>query len=625
MKNYAELLSPAKNVEVGKSAILAGADAVYIGADEFGARSAAANSVTEISELCRFAHIYGARVYVALNTILNDGELSDAVKLAHRLYDAKVDALIVQDLGLLQADLPPIELHASTQCHIDSPQKAKFLEACGFKTLVLARELGLKEISEISKSVEAEIECFVHGALCVSYSGQCYLSHAVGGRSANRGRCAQPCRMLYELKDAEGRRLAEPAHYLCLRDMNRSGQIGDMLEAGVRSFKIEGRLKDASYVKNVTAVYRKILDVELEKRGILRSSFGESKTPFIPNAAKTFNRGFTDYHLNAISAKTSSFATPKSRGERLGVARETINSGFFFFNADKVFSNGDGLFFEVENSAEKSFGAEVSAVFRDKVFVGRPDEQIVISEGATIWRNKNITFEKQLAADAERKIKIKMRFSKIENAYVLFAKIDDPRKIYASAQIDADGVELARNAEMAKAKLGESFTKLGETPFECLDIEIRETPHIPIAQMNALRREVAEKLEGELLKFHTDRLAKFVPTAPQKIDFQTPPMSLDWHANCLNRNSREFYKKMGFDLTHPAPEFDNARLIDESVMLTKHCVLRELGCCMKKSDKKFNLPLFLESDSARLELKFDCARCGMEIILRETKNPNRQF
>ncbi len=270
MRRPLELLSPARDTSIAREAILAGADAVYIGADRFGARKQAANSADEIAKLCDFAHIYGARVYAAINTILTDSELLEAEKLVWRLYRAGIDAVILQDLGLLKCDLPPLALHASTQCHIDTPEKAKMLEACGFETLVLARELSLSEISSISGSVSAAIECFVHGALCVSYSGQCYLSHAVGGRSANRGECAQPCRMPYALLDADNREIMPQAHYLCLRDMNRLKRLSDMIDAGVSSFKIEGRLKDASYVKNITALYRKALDAEIAKRNLSR-------------------------------------------------------------------------------------------------------------------------------------------------------------------------------------------------------------------------------------------------------------------------------------------------------------------------------------------------------------------
>lgn len=342
MAEKVELLSPAKNAEIAKSAILAGADSVYIGASAFGARAAAANPVEDIEALCKFAHLFGCRIYVALNTILDDGELDAAARLAWSVYRAGADALIIQDFGLLECGLPPMPLHASTQCHLATPDKARFLEACGFDTIVVARELSLDEISEISKSVSCKIECFAHGALCVSYSGQCYLSHAVGGRSGNRGECAQPCRMPYSLENSEGKEVMEPAHYLSLRDMNRSKGLGEMLDAGVGVFKIEGRLKDAEYVKNITALYRKRLDAELEKRGVKKLSYGKSSAAFEPSAQKTFNRLFTEYHLRGTQGGNESFATPKARGEPIGTVERRSAADSFSETPHRYFRTATG-------------------------------------------------------------------------------------------------------------------------------------------------------------------------------------------------------------------------------------------------------------------------------------------
>ena len=325
-----ELLSPARDVETAKCAILAGADAVYIGAPKFGARKDAANSAEDIAQLCRFAHLYGCKVYVALNTILFDSEIESAARLCETLWDGGADAIIAQDLGLLGATDRRVKFHASTQCNIDSPQKAKFLENAGFAAVVLARETGLAQTAETAKTVSVPIECFAHGALCVSYSGQCYLSYAIGGRSGNRGECAQPCRMLYEFADADGKRIAPPAYYLCLRDMNRIGRLSDMLDAGVSIFKIEGRLKDAAYVKNITAAYRAALDEQLKKRNLPRASFGETQIAFAPDPQKSFNRLFCTYHLDGIEKGCASFQTPKARGEFIGIIKKSFDGGFVF-------------------------------------------------------------------------------------------------------------------------------------------------------------------------------------------------------------------------------------------------------------------------------------------------------
>ena len=371
-------------------------------------------------------------------------KLLEAEKLVWRLYRAGIDAVILQDLGLLKCDLPPLALHASTQCHIDTPEKAKMLEACGFETLVVARDLSLSEISSISGSVSAAIECFVHGALCVSYSGQCYLSHAVGGRSANRGECAQPCRMPYALLDADDREIMPRAHYLCLRDMNRLKRLSDMIDAGVSSFKIEGRLKDASYVKNITALYRKALDEEIAKRNLSRSSYGESYVQFKPDERKSFNRGYTEFYLDAPKAGAANFISPKSRGEEIGTVKQTFPGGFIFENAEKTFSNSDGLFFEVENNPLKSFGAQVRNAQANKVFVGRPQDCPKIPLGAKIFRNRDCAFEKEISLPCSRKVPVKLRFYEDGGKYVLSAKTADERGICAQVSTVCAGFDMIK-------------------------------------------------------------------------------------------------------------------------------------------------------------------------------------
>lgn len=614
MAEKIELLSPAKNADIAKSAILAGADGVYIGASAFGARAAAANTVEDIGGLCKFAHLFGSKVYVALNTILDDGELDAAARLAWSLYGAGVDALIIQDLGLLECNLPPMPLHASTQCHLATPEKARFLEACGFDTIVVARELSLAEISEISKSVSCRIECFAHGALCVSYSGQCYLSHAIGGRSGNRGECAQPCRMPYSLENSAGKEIMEPAHYLSLRDMNRSKSLGEMLDAGVGVFKIEGRLKDAEYVKNITALYSKRLDAELEKRGMKRLSYGRSRTAFEPSAQKTFSRLFTEYHLNGTQSGNESFATPKARGEPVGTVERAFGGGFFFKNAAQIFSNGDGLFFE---SGAFSLGSNVQRVDGDRVLVGRPEERVHIPAGAKIWRNRDAAFEKLLKPEAVRKMPVNISIAEDEEHYVFKFETNDDRRAEAVEKVAKASVETAQNREAAQAKLRENIAKLGASFFEAaqISVETEKVPHMKPAEVNALRRSLVEKLEAEILKKYESARTAYKRRPAQKIEFAAPPFDCDYRANVRNRKAEAFYARMGFEILEYAPESGKTDMRGKPVMATKHCILRELGMCKKenKMPENFTEPLCLRSGNLKLRLKFDCARCGMDI------------
>ncbi len=614
MAEKVELLSPAKNAEIAKSAILAGADSVYIGASAFGARAAAANPVEDIEALCKFAHLFGCKVYVALNTILDDGELDAAARLAWSVYRAGADALIIQDFGLLECGLPPMPLHASTQCHLATPDKARFLEACGFDTIVVARELSLDEISEISKSVSCKIECFAHGALCVSYSGQCYLSHAVGGRSGNRGECAQPCRMPYSLENSEGKEVMEPAHYLSLRDMNRSKGLGEMLDAGVGVFKIEGRLKDAEYVKNITALYRKRLDAELEKRGVKKLSYGKSSAAFEPSAQKTFNRLFTEYHLRGTQGGNESFATPKARGEPIGTVEKAFGGGFFFRNASQIFSNGDGLFFE---SGNFSLGSSVQRVDGDRVLVGRPDERIFIPAGAKIWRNRDAAFEKLLKPEAVRKMPVNISIGEDGENYIFKFETADDRHAEAVEKIAKASVETAQNQEAAEAKLKENISKLGASFFEAAQIraEVKSFPHMKPADVNALRRTLVEKLKADILKKYEAARTAYKRRPAQKIEFENPPFDCDYRANVRNRKAEAFYARMGFKISEYAPESGKTDMRGKPVMTTKHCILRELDMCKKENRKpeNFSEPMYLKSGNIKLRLKFDCARCGMDI------------
>lgn len=605
-----ELLVPARDVAVAKEGILAGADSVYIGASRFGARAAAGNSVADIAELCDFAHVYGARVYAAINTILTDSEVAQACALIDDLYEAGVDAAIVQDMGLLEKCKSAMVFHASTQCHISTPQKARFLSACGFDTLVLARELSLDEIRAISAAVDNRLECFVHGALCVSYSGQCYLSAAIGGRSGNRGQCAQPCRMKYRFEDSRGREIAAPAYFLSLRDMNRSASIAELAEAGVSVFKIEGRLKNAEYVKNITAYYRKIIDglIGENPEKYARASFGETSLPFEPDPRKTFSRTFTQYHLHGICAGNESFATPKARGEFIGRVGGVFDGGFSLAGAQGIFSNGDGLFFD----GKTQLGACVSGVRGDDVFVGTPSQHLKISPGSKIWRNRSASFEKLLKLKVQRRRKILVEV--LERGRQWIFRAATPQGDCAEVELPCS-CQVSENFAAASESLRRNLSKFGDTAYlPEIEISAARLPYLKPAQINAIRRSLVQKLTENILSNYDIRRRALSRKPPQKIEFKEPPLSQDCFANIYNSYARQFYKKMGFDISASAPEtlsdFGNLR-----VMTTRHCILRELGMCKKiNPPKNFKEPFFLTNESARLRIKFDCLRCGMDLF-----------
>lgn len=606
-----ELLSPARDVGTAREAILAGADSVYIGAPEFGARSAAGNSVADIAELCRFAHLYSCRVYAAVNTILTDAEIPRACRLMDELYAAGVDAAIVQDMGLVRECKSPMPFHSSTQCHLSTPEKARFLSACGFDTLVLARELSLREISAISSSVSNRLECFVHGALCVSYSGQCYLSAAIGGRSGNRGECAQPCRMKYSLTDANGKKIAPDAYFLSLRDMDRSASIPELVAAGVSVFKIEGRLKNADYVKNITAYYSRILDrlVAENPDKFGRLSCGTSRVPFEPNPRKTFSRLSTEYHLHGISAGNESFATPKARGEFLGAVEKPFSGGFRFPDAGKIFSNGDGLFFE----GARQFGASVCGIDGDRVFIGTPAERLMPEVGAKIWRNRDAAFEKSLKGGMSRRMRIDIAVSRGESGWRFCAA--DARGNSAEILFPETDAEASQNFAAAAGRLRENLSKLSDTPFAAVAVRIDADtlPFLRAAEVNSIRRGLVEKLSENILQNYQAARSKRVRRQPHKIDFAKPPFSPDAFANVYNESARAFYGEMGFEISESAPEtrrdFSGLR-----AMITRHCILRELGMCKKTNPpKNFKEPFLLSDGRISLEVRFDCARCGMTL------------
>ena len=609
-RNHIELLSPAKDAECAIAAILAGADAVYMGAQNFGARSAAGNSYDDIARVCDFAHVYGARVYIALNTIFTDAELPLAREAAHKVCECGADAIIVQDMGLAAQSLPAIPIHASTQCHTTTSDKAKFLENAGFDTIVLARELTLAEISEISKSVKARIECFIHGALCVSYSGQCYLSHAIGGRSANRGQCAQPCRLAYELLDANGHIVAPSAHYLSLKDMNRSAAIGEMLDAGVSSFKIEGRLKNVDYVKNITAHYRKILDAEIAKRGLRRSSFGQSSHSFTANPHKSFNRGFCEYFLRGKNEKIESFKTPKSRGEFIGTATRTTKNGFVL--SEPNLTNGDGIF--IENPNGESFGTNVQRAEATNIICGADCPKIL--ENAKIWRNKDIVFESQISETPKRAMPVKIKISEdAQNWIFKFTHIESD--ISAEEIFSKSSYEIAQNFERAKEQISQNMSKLGASKFSLGSLEFNavQAPFLKASEINELRRNICEKLETAIKSAHETKrkISQKIPETQH--DFDKSAIAQDYRANVLNDTAKNFYTQRGITISEKAPETGMPNDARE-LMLTRHCILHELNMCKKdgKFPKNLTEPMQIKHPDITLKIEFKCRECKMGLF-----------
>lgn len=603
-----ELLSPAKNCDVARSAINAGADAVYIGANSFSARQNAANDTAEIKSLCEYAHLFGVKVYVALNTLLKDGELSAAQTLIHDLYNAKVDAIIVQDMGILKMDLPEITLHASTQCDIDTPEKAKFLYEAGFDTIVLARELSLKKIEQIARAVpEAKIEVFVHGALCVSKSGKCYLSEAIGGRSANRGQCAQPCRMAYSLLDANGKKVAPDAYYLSLKDMNRSAFLGELIDSGVSSFKIEGRLKDADYVKNTTSYYNDLL-CEMEKQGLAkRQSFGKVvKKPFAGDVNKVFNRGFTDFGLVEGAPKNfASMQSPKSRGEYLGKITRLCGKNAFYLNNLKI-ENGDGFFaLSPDNVA---YGFRVEKVENG---IAKCSAQSALVPQSRIWRNSSAACDRLFGKEFARRLSCKM-FAKCNGDFFEIL-LECENGISASFKVKIE--EFANNFSAACERVKASFLKGGEYPFlvEDFAFEGGKIPFFKASQINEIRRSVFAELKNNILQSYN---AQYAAKKRRRGIFPNGAKLFEnssFELNSLNGLSDSFYKSCNVKNITRAPE-SGLDMHSRRVMRTVHCVLRELGLCKKKTKTPFLEPLYLANDSAKLRLEFTCKDCGMNVF-----------
>ncbi len=602
-----ELLAPARNLECGIEAIKHGADAVYIGAGRFGARQAAGNSVDDITELARFAHFYGAKVYVTVNTILKDSELADAEKLIWQLYEAGADALLIQDMAVLRMNLPPIALHASTQCDVRSADKVRFLAGCGFTRVVLARELSIDEIRSIHEACpDVELECFVHGALCVSYSGQCYASQYCFGRSANRGECAQFCRLKFDLTDSDDNVIIKGRHLLSLRDMNRMDSLEELMDAGVCSFKIEGRLKDVQYVKNVSAAYSQAIDKVLMRRNeYVRASSGHSVAHFTPNVSRSFNRGFTDYFLHGRTDDIYSFGTPKSIGEKMGPVKE-VGPGWLKVSGFKAFHNGDGLcFFNRQGELE---GYRVNRVEGNRVFLFLESTDMPsITAGTELYRNYDIEFEKVLSKEsATRKIGVDILFREIPSGYEVVMTDEDGYKARAVTEWKKEDARTPQEDNIRT-----QLSKLGGTRFEAVDVEIQLEGErfIPSSLLSDMRRSVAEKLESLRLESYTRPL----PGTPATPHY--PVKELSYLGNVMNAQARTFYQDHG--VTKVDDAFEKSQPDSATVMFCRHCIKYALGICTKnrKRDLKIQEPLFLNSqDGRRFRLKFDCSRCQMEIM-----------
>lgn len=575
-----ELLAPARDKECAITAINCGADAVYIGANSFGARQNASNPLEDIKEIVDYAHKFYARIHVTINTILDDKELKEAQKLIYKLYDIGVDAIILQDMGLLELDLPPIALHASTQCNNRTLEKVKFLEDTGFNRVILARELTKEQIKEICEKTNVEIECFIHGALCVSYSGQCYLSQYIGSRSANRGECAQACRKKYSLVDEKGNYVVKNKHLLCLKDFNASSEIKDLIDYGVCSFKIEGRLKDKNYIKNVVGSYRNLIDKYAAK-----TSSGKVFFDFEPDVNKAFNRGFTKYFLNGRE-NCFNFDTPKFIGECLGKVKEV---GKNYFKIDAEISPQDGLCY-FENGEIKGF--LVNKVENEKIF---PNKMPELKRDVQIYRNIDFEFNKKLE-NSKTVRKIGVEFV-LDNEKFIAIDEDNNR-----VEMSIDAYEAAKNEEKAQKTIVEQLKKTGESDFYVTNIKLNlaQIPFLPISKINELRRNILENLMAERLKNYkrpNGAKIKVVPYFENKIDYR---------GNVHNSLAKAFYEKRDAEVLEVS--FEKHKPQKAELMRTKHCIKYALGKC--RSAEK----LFLEDEfGKKYPLEFDCKNCEMVI------------
>ena len=629
-----ELLAPAKDLETGIAAINCGADAVYVGAARFGAREAAANSLADIERLAAYAHRYWGKVYAAVNTILRDDEIESAVALCHDLHRAGVDGLIIQDVGLLECGLPPLPLIASTQMHNHTPKRVAFLEKVGFVRAILARELDLDQIREIRAATAIELEVFIHGALCVCMSGQCTLSYAMGGRSGNRGQCAQPCRREYSLVDAHGKAVVAGRHLLSLRDLNLTPHLGDLLAAGVSSFKIEGRLKNKAYVMNIVGHYRQALDRLLAARDDRKSSSGIVTLGFVPNPDKTFNRGYTSYFLTGRGASVASPDSPKHVGESLGEVT-ALGRDSFTLDAPAPLQSGDGItFYDRDHQLE---GSTVNRVLGKTVF---PQKLDGLAAGARVFRNHDHAFAKQIALSRPaRKIAVALKLRETSDGIAVEATDEDG--VRGEAALLCEKV-VADKPERAQASVTQQLAKLGDTEFAAgtVAIEWAKPLHLSAAQVNSLRRNLAENLASARIHARPTRENLLAPN-----DTPFPATKLSYLGNVLNQKAAAFYRRHQVQNIEPAAE-SGLDLAGRTVMTTRYCLKYELRLCPREpgesTEKKIHAPeetssppsvlssssvpstpppepwFITDDEGRRLRLRFRCEdrHCVMEVVYK---------
>lgn len=648
-----ELLSPAKNLPTGIAAISSGADAVYIGAGRFGARAAAGNSVSDIRELVEYAHQFFAKVYVTVNTLLYEEELKEVEKLIHDLYEAGVDAIIIQDPAVMKMQLPPVALHASTQMHNNTPERVKFLQDAGLSRVVLARELSLDQIRQIREKTTVDLEGFIHGSLCVSYSGRCYMSESIGGRSANRGECAQPCRNSYDLTDEDGNVLVYNKHLLSLRDLNLSSSIGPLMDAGITSFKIEGRLKDIDYVRNITAYYRQLIDAEIAKRpGLRKASSGTITTAFTPDPARSFNRGYTEYFINGREKAVTNPASPKSEGKMLGTVVSVIGKKLNirlhedFKDTDgkmpatgEVIANGDGICWY--EASGKLIGTRVNLVKTDSIMV---NDTSGLQPGMPVMRNYDKAFAEMLNRNdsTHRAIDITLTMKETPDGFMLESLDEDG--ILSQVELNIEKIP-ARTPDIGYMRLRDHLIKAGSTIFNVNDIKI-DIPgewFFQSSVINGMRRELMDEAVDKRLEYAWKRRIVTVDSSPSAKEDQVTnnetslsltsikgnetagipahfsPDPLTGKENIANSLSAEFYAEHGInaDEVRMQEQVGNGEVNGEgALMTTKMCLKYELGKCptYQKADPDFPKTLYLSNRDGRFRLSFDCRECVMRLF-----------
>ncbi len=628
-----ELLSPARDADIGMAAINHGADAVYIGGPAFGARATAGNDIRDLERLIAHAHRFNSRIFITLNTILRDDELEDARRMAWQVYEAGADALIIQDMGLLELDLPPIQLHASTQTDIRTPEKARFLQDAGLSQIVLARELDLAQIAAIRAATDparTTIEFFVHGALCVAYSGQCFISHAHTGRSANRGDCNQACRLPYEVLDGAGRIIAHEKHVLSMKDNNQSDNLRALIDAGVRSFKIEGRYKDLGYVKNITAHYRKLLDEIIEEGEFARASSGRTTFSFTPDPDQNFNREFTDYFVNGRKDDIGAFDTPKTPGRAIGWVTQLGDKWFELEVSDKatMLHNGDGLcYYDLQkelvgvhiNRAESvSAKKGIWRVFPKNDMAEFKD----LRKGLEINRNRDMDWVRTLEKkSSDRRIGLWAALAETADGFAL--TLTDEDGFVGSASL-AQAHQAATDAAKTEATLREQLGRFGTTIFEVNDISLRMNQpwFVPASSLNQLRRDAVAQLEAARAKGFI-RLQRALPVEPPT---PFPEDTLSYLANVYNQKAHDFYMKHGVKVIDAAYESKEEEG-EVSLMITKHCVRYSMSLCPKQAKGVIGVkgtikaePLLLINGKEKLKLVFDCKPCEMHVVGRMKKS-----